>query len=394
MERHHTPRAVEIVRLRDLWKYRSEAPPRTAATIAHGRKYYCARIALMPTVYLPNEPAPLHSSFLCSPEDLDAFLAFHGVAPASQLVVARPYCLTPLAPGARHVVSRLEAMPHTDRQALGYLINEFGDHTLALAELHERALSYLNLPQTSTLIGAGATAASVPIHRATTFQHALLDYQQALIALNEFERGKGRPASPLAQRRDASAQLRQAVIARFEVLNREFQTELKRSVPVSHAGKNRGNALNGLQRGLVLAKRRPGRGLYVADVGKASQLASMSQRVRAVGNGAVTLDAGLRINQVNNTFRGGGDWMREASVEATGFGMGGAAGGLFGRATTSVTITGAGLVAAKLGLALTPFGWAVIIGVGVGAGLYAGYQAGTAFDAAGRYVSRLVWDRG
>lgn len=93
------------------------------------------------------------------------------------------------------------------------------------------------------------------------------------------------------------------------------------------------------------------------------------------------LDAGARVNHVYGTYQNGGNWMREASIEATGFGFGGAVGLVTGK---SVVL---GLTA--LGLGLTPVGWVVLIGVGLAAGATAGYVG----DKWAKNAAASVWDR-
>lgn len=154
---------------------------------------------------------------------------------------------------------------------------------------------------------------------------------------------------------------------------------------MSGLGKNRGSALTSADRGLTLARRRHGRGLWVADLAEAIRLEKLAKGIRYVGNKMVAIDAGSRIYGVTQTYRNGGDWMREASVEMTGFGAGGAAGMVVGKATVS----GAALGAAALGLAITPVGWCIIIGVGVAAGFGAGY----ALDHAGKSLASGILNR-
>src|SRR5690606_39923661 len=91
-------------------------------------------------------------------------------------------------------------------------------------------------------------------------------------------------------------------------------------------GKNRGNALSGADRGLTLAQRHKGRGLNVASNTQALQLARLANRINFAGKTMVMVDAGRRINGVHNTYESGGNWQREAAIQATGFGLGGAIG--------------------------------------------------------------------
>src|SRR5690606_15499544 len=121
--------------------------------------------------------------------------------------------------------------------------------------------------------------------------------------------------------------------------------------------------------------------LYVSNVAEAQKLERLVRNVRYTGNGMVLLDAGVRANHVYSTYQNGGNWMREASIEATGFGVGGVVGLGTGKAVVL------GLTA--IGLGLTPVGWLVVIGVGIAAGASAGYLG----DRYAKSVAANVWDR-
>jgi hypothetical protein len=170
------------------------------------------------------------------------------------------------------------------------------------------------------LFGAGATASDT---RLTGFQRAILDYQDALNALHK-HRGVGRGASAQLM------ELRRAAKHNYGVMQQKYQTELKKLA--RHAGRNRGNAINSAERGLKLAERRSGRHLYVSNAAEARQLDRLARHIRWAGNSAVVFDAGRRATKVYNTYQDGGNWQRHASIEATGFGLGGAAGIATGKA--------------------------------------------------------------
>ena len=95
----------------------------------------------------------------------------------------------------------------------------------------------------------------------------------------------------------------------------------------------------------------------------------------------VALDAGIRVNHVHNTYQQGGNWQREAAIQATGFGFGGAAGLFTGKAVIAGLTT--------IGLGLTPVGWVVMIGIGVAAGFGAAY----ALDSGGKSLATWIWDK-
>jgi hypothetical protein len=220
------------------------------------------------------------------------------------------------------------------------------------------------------LLGAGATASEV---RLNGFQKALIAYQDALVALNK-HKGVGRGASA------AQVELKNKVRLAYNELQTKYQVELKKYASPDSLGKNRGNALAGAERGITLAQRR-GRGINVASNTQALQIARMAKGISYTGRGFVVLDAGIRVHGVNNVYKQGGNWQREAAIQVTGFGAGGAAGMAVGKAVVLGLTT--------IGLGLTPVGWVVLIGAGVAAGVGAAYVT----ESVSKGVAAAIWDR-
>lgn len=259
-----------------------------------------------------------------------------------------------------------------------HAIDRYGDQTVGLAEVYDRHLNGFD----ALFFGYGLTgaAASSVNYRLTDFQSALRSYQQALVDLNSYSRvGRGGAAR--------RAELQRIVRARYDVLQTKFKVELSRMTPPNHVGKNRGNALVSAERGLTLASRKRSRQLFVADTAQAHRVGRFSRSMRMLGNSAIVVDAGSRAANVYGTYNSGGNWQREASIEATGFGLGGAAGIYGGYLGGKAAI--AGLAALKIGLAATPVGWVVIIAAGVAVGIGAS-QAG---NSIGKWFSGKLWDR-
>jgi hypothetical protein len=88
------------------------------------------------------------------------------------------------------------------------------------------------------------------------------------------------------------------------------------------------------------------------------------------------LDAGL-----HGMYQSGGDWQRQAVMEVTGFGLGGA----FGLGAGQLAISGL----TALGLGLTPVGWVVMIGAAAAVGSGAAYVA----DSKAQSVAGAIYDR-
>jgi len=325
----------------------------------------------MPEIFFPKHSCSVTDIIGTDPATLEAFHRINSAHGCSMLQPNRSYCLTPQHPQGQAVATRLNGLVPDHRQRLSDCIEQFGEDTMALATFYDKFLARLDLG--SGLIGASASAYHA---RATDFHSVLRQYQEALLELHAVERqGRGGAQRSVLQR---------TVVDRFDTLNRIYRVEMDRIVPKADLGKNRGSALTSADRGLTLARRRHGRGLRVADLTEAIRLEKFAKGIRHVGHGMVAIDAGSRIHGVTQTYRNGGDWMREASVEMTGFGAGGAAGMVAGKATVS----GAALGAAALGLAVTPVGWCVIIGVGIAAGFGAGYFA----DSKGKSLANALWN--
>ena len=111
----------------------------------------------------------------------------------------------------------------------------------------------------------------------------------------------------------------------YSELQLQYHAELNKLASPGSLGKNRGNALSSAERGINLAQRR-GRGINVANTAQAVQISRMATGISYTGKGLIALDAGIRINGVHNTYKQGGNWQREAAIQTTGFGAGGAAG--------------------------------------------------------------------
>ena len=139
----------------------------------------------------------------------------------------------------------------------------------------------------------------------------------------------------------------------------------------------------GAERGITLAGRgRKARRLHVANGAQASRIALLARGTRYAGNGLILLDAGIRVQKVRGAYDSGGDWQRQAVLETTGFGFGGAAGLFVGNSVVSGLTT--------LGLAVTPVGWVVMIGLAATIGFGAAYYA----DKKAKSVAGLIYDRG
>ncbi len=228
----------------------------------------------------------------------------------------------------------------------------------------------MTLQDGAGLVGAGTTVAEA---RLTGLQKALLDYQKALLELRKVK-GSGQTANV--------ARAKHAVQVKFKLLQMRYRAEINRFVSPADIGKNRGGPLTSAERGATLAtRRRSDRRLYVSNSAQATKLAQLATATRYAGNGLIVIDAGLRVQKVHGTYKSGGDWQRQAVMETTGFGLGGAFGLLAGQGAV------AGLTA--LGLGLTPVGWVVMIGLAAAVG----FGTGIVGDQVGKNAAAWVYGK-
>lgn len=322
----------------------------------------------MTDIFFPAQPLSARDFLGADSDSLSSFKR-NNARECNYLNAHMPYCLPGTYPEGRIITQTLGNLPVRQREQLMCTIDTFGDFTTTLAGFYDKNLSLLNLENIGGVVGAGTTASHV---RLNGFQTALVNYQKSLIALHR-QQPVGRGAS--AQK----VYLQMQVRSTYQTLQKKYHAELKKFVSPNAYGKNRGNALSSADRGLTLAQRHKGRGLNVASNTQALQLARLANGINFAGKTIIMVDAGRRINGVHDTYKSGGNWQREASIQATGFGAGGAASLVAGKGIVL------GLTA--IGLGLTPAGWVLVIGAGIAGGFSAGYF----FDYLGRTFASNIW---
>ncbi|WP_439134485.1 hypothetical protein [Pseudomaricurvus sp.] len=318
----------------------------------------------MPDLFFPTTSTrPAH---LCDskPETLQQFLACNPqVKDQNQWLSPHvAYDMSGTAtPSTGAILREMNQLPIHQRANLSACVADFGDETSVLAKFYDQHLAGLDLTTTAQnsngLAGMGMTALGA---RTDSFHTAVLQYQQALVQLNDYHR-VGRVA---AQRK---LELRNKVIAAYERLNQYYQQELRRIVPADRFTKNKGSALSNAERGITLAERPRGRGIHVATALEGQQISRFAKGIRYAGRGAIALDAGFRINTVHNTYVNGGDWQREVAVQSGGMTASALTGWLTGRA--------AFFALSRIALMATPWGWAFLIGSSIVTGAVLAYQA-------------------
>lgn len=205
-----------------------------------------------------------------------------------------------------------------------------GDNLLALSQISEK----LRDPGVGLLAesaglarksGAGLTGA---IHE---YQAALLAYREAIV---------NNPA------RKASA--RQSAQAAFDKLQNLFRTEMRLITMQTRA--RRGTALTSFDRAASIAtSSRSAAKLHVADSIEAQRLVRFTRYATTLNNGLTVIDFGSRVDNIQTTYKAGGNWHREMFAESLSFVAGTAA-------ATAVAET-----AFALCMIATPVGWVGIV---------------------------------
>ncbi len=318
------------------------------------------------------------------PSSIEAFLRRNGLNENEILQPGRAYSFATKDTFTLTTLRRLNSLPVSERMCLARSAEAMGNEAHVLRVFFETNLSPENLKEINGLVGAGATAAFV---RLNGFQQALVKYQEALLNFTKVHKSQG---PGIGTRR---IQAEKATHRAFQRLKKAYEVELNRISPIAYRHKNRGNALSNAERGVLLASRssniKPDARLFVADAADAGRLGAFSRFLNNTGRLAVVTDATLRANKVHTTYESGGNWLRESSIQMTGFGIGGVTGGLTGQGV----VAGGTILAAKAGLLVAgPVGWAVL-GVIVGAGFVAGYKVGSFIDNEAQSAASRLWDR-
>lgn len=341
----------------------------------------------MPTITFANQPITPSQLLANNPDLLEPFCRINRLDAERPIATGNAYSLDLNHPQTGQIVSSFNLRQTTrDRTIQQHLVNAMGADVHVLAAFTDKYFSFDNLTKINSMVGAAATAADT---RLDAFEKAMIRFQEALFNLRQLEQQhlKGRSAN--GQRLTAIRRVKEA----YAALETRYTVELSKLTNLRYRNKNAGDALSNADRAITLAKRNASSPnidtrLLVNDKLQANRLTSLTKLVRGLGNAAVVADAGLRVQKVNEMRTEGGDWMRESAKQITGFGTGGAAGILVGRAT----MTGGIYLAAEAGLLVAgPVGWAVLGSVLL-VSFYAGYVAGNTGDITGKWVANKLWE--
>jgi len=273
--------------------------------------------------------------------------------PAS-LIPYRPYLISQ-NPSVldRSLVNQLG--PRNIAQNLTDMSLSFGaDNTLALAHITAKLKEY-NIATTGAVT-------SLYGHRVQGFGVAVKKYQDALLAYRDVLQSKS-AGRVLAKQR---------AFAAYKQMQTRFRFELQAVTAASKA--RRGTPLTSATRATNIARssRNVAR-LHVVDQFQASNLVKLGKQAKFLGNGLAVIDFGVRVGNIENSYKTGGNWEREMFVESSSFALSAGAG--------SAIINAGGAVLSFLVVA-TPIGW---VGLIIGGAVIAASAAG-----AGIWVNNTV----
>ncbi|MDH2432625.1 hypothetical protein QCD60_08600 [Pokkaliibacter sp. MBI-7] len=273
-------------------------------------------------------------------------------------------------------LNELTGLTPGERANIAELVRQLGlEGTLALADFYEESMAPINhhlaeWRDQHWRDGIGAAAGGWAA-RNTVLMDQVTAYEQALRDVRKAHQNK-QPAHVL---RRVEGDTRAA----WRRLNEQFRVALEKHFAKV---KGRGTIWSSADRGIDIAKsHRDDTKLNLSGSRDIALLRGLARASNIAGNSMLVLEVGARGKKVVDQYRQGGDWMRTATVQSTGLALGFLGGAL-----------GAGLAAdaaVAIGLAATPLGWVMVLGVGIAAA----YFAASALDTGGQWASSSIYDR-
>ncbi|QIL90244.1 hypothetical protein GNX18_11125 [Microbulbifer sp. SH-1] len=265
--------------------------------------------------------------------NLQQFSELH--CPTPRLAKANtPYLLNGHNDAQGKRIQTLLAPAHIARPVTELSLTFGEDNTIAIAAMMEQLKDY----------NIALTGASTSIYgeRINGFAKSVKEYQIALLTYRD------------AKLSGASNHglLKQQAHAAFMRMQRTFNAELNNVT--SHIRSRRGSPLTSAERGTNIASsNRNAAKLQFSSEIEAHKLVRFSQYTKLLGNGLAVVDFGVRAGKIHSSYKAGGDWERDLFIESSRF----------------AASAGAGVIAAKAGIAIfmfaTPVGWAAVIAGGL-----------------------------
>ncbi|GAA3559073.1 hypothetical protein [Marinobacter xestospongiae] len=179
------------------------------------------------------------------PDALSKFRVANGLQAHDNIVPGKAYTLDIADPQSLPVIRRINSLPIEQRKCLVKIVSSVGDEIYRLAAFFQEHFDSI-LAQGHSLVGAASTAAHT---RVTSFERALLDYREALLAYQKLQSADNAGPGIGTRRLQAEARVRSA----YQRLEVEYSRELARFSPETLRSKNRGGALSNANRGILLA---------------------------------------------------------------------------------------------------------------------------------------------
>ncbi|MGF1689510.1 hypothetical protein L4C36_23085, partial [Photobacterium japonica] len=139
--------------------------------------------------------------------------------------------------------------------------------------------------------------------------------------------------------------------------------------------------LNNINRGVNIAKSsRHSTPINISNSSELKNIKNLSNGLKIGGNALIAYDAYNRSNQVYNDYKSGKDWKKTAVVQSSGLTVGVISGSFTASAVSSAAVS--------IGLAATPVGWVIAIGIG----LTATYYVSTSLDKSTQKAAASLYD--
>lgn len=273
-------------------------------------------------------------------------------------------------------LNELTGLTPGERANIAGLVKQLGlEGTLALAAFYEDTMAPINhrladWSDNHWRDGIGAAAGGWAA-RDKVLMNQLTAYEKALLDVRKAHQSK-QPGQVLRRYEDEAR-------AAWRRLNEQFRVALEKHFAKV---KGRGTIWSSADRGIEIAKsHRDDTKLNLSGSRDIALLRGLARASDIVGNSMLVLEVGARGKKVVDQYRQGGDWMRTATVQSTGLAAS-VMGGYFGAGMATEA-------AIAIGLAATPLGWVMVLGVGIAAA----YFAGSFMDQAGQWFSSSIYDR-
>jgi hypothetical protein len=246
------------------------------------------------------------------------------------------------------------------------------DQLQAIADFYQAELAPIVRTESPGAIGAASTALET---RLSNFAKAANKVKEALEKVREGAQAKY-PRHKMVLLEDNARVL-------TEDFKSKFQSELNKYV--NRVKNKKGTVYTNPERGINKSKSsRTIKPIQFTTASAFQNLRAFEAGANVLGKSLIVIDGIVRMGHVHVDYLSGKNWEKRAAVEATGFGLGAAAGIIAGTATVQAA-TGLGIA-----LLATPTGWVIIIGASIAVGIIAAKTG----DDIGQFGANQAYDLG